>query len=77
MYESSESEMDLLTPVHLLYGSGITLLPYKSVDENVVNDPNLGDGRSKYNINKPSKYYKHCYCIVNILEVIASVIAYR
>ena len=36
-------EMKPLTPAHLLYGRRVTSLPYESVDDDEVNDPNFGD----------------------------------
>lgn len=44
MYTPSEfDEINPLIPVHLLYGRRITSLPYESVDETEMNDPNFGD----------------------------------
>ena len=46
-YTFSElEEMDPLTPAHLLYGRRITSLPYDSVDEDELDDPNFGDSSS-------------------------------
>ena len=39
-------EMDPLTPAHLFYGRRVTSLPYKSVDEDELDDPNFGDSSS-------------------------------
>ena len=48
MYVSSSEfdELELLTPAHLLYGRRVTSLPYESVNDDEVNDPNFGDDSS-------------------------------
>ena len=46
-YTPSElEEMEPLTPAHLLYGRRVTLLPYESVNEEELEDPNFGDSSS-------------------------------
>jgi len=46
-YTPSEfDEMDPVTLAHLLYGRRITSLPYKSVYDDEVDDPNFGDESS-------------------------------
>ena len=46
-YTPSElEEVDPLTPAHLLYGRRITSLPYETVDEDELDDPNFGDSLS-------------------------------
>ena len=45
-------EKDPLTPAHLLHGRRITLLPYESVDEDELDDPNFADSLS---INRRAK----------------------
>ena len=52
-YTPSElEEMDPLTLARLLYGWRITSLPYESVDEDELDDPNFGDSLS---INRRAK----------------------
>ena len=47
MYTPSElEEMDPLSPAHLVYGRRVTSLPYESLDEDELDDPNFGDSLS-------------------------------
>ena len=46
-YTPSELEkMEPLMPAYLLYGRRVTLLPYESVNEDELEDPNFGDSSS-------------------------------
>ena len=38
--------MEPLTPAHLLSGRRVTLLPYESINEDELEDPNFGDNSS-------------------------------
>ena len=60
-YVSSKfDEMDPLTPAHLLYGRRVTALPYESVDDDEVNDPNFGDDSSiKHRAKQQDLALKH------------------
>ena len=46
-YTPSElEEMEPLTPAHLLSSRRVTLLPYESMNEDELEDPNFGDNSS-------------------------------
>ena len=53
--------MDPLTPAHLLYGRRITSLPYESVDEDELDDPNFGDSSSILTLQHFRSRWRHEY----------------